>query len=47
MSSPFNESNYKALLEGLEIAEIFISEGSPALSVHIGRGGAAIAIMGG
>ncbi len=26
MSSPFNESNYKALLEGLEIAEIFISE---------------------
>lgn len=28
-------------------AEIFISEGSPALSVHIGRGGAAIAIMGG
>ncbi len=28
-------------------AEIFISEGSPALSVHIGRGGAAIAVMGG
>ena len=27
-------------------ADIFISEGSPALSVHIGRGGAAIAVMG-
>ncbi len=27
-------------------AEIFIAEGSPALSVHIGRGGAAIAVMG-
>ena len=28
-------------------ADIFISEGSPALTVHIGRGGAAIAVMGG
>ena len=27
-------------------AEIFIAEGSPALGVHIGRGGAAIAVMG-
>ncbi|MDD3656112.1 MAG: DegV family protein [Atribacterota bacterium] len=28
-------------------AEIYIAEGSPALSVHIGRGGTAIAVMGG
>lgn len=27
-------------------AEVYISEGSPALSVHIGRGGSAIAVMG-
>jgi len=26
LNSPFNEANYKALLEGLEVAEIFISE---------------------
>jgi hypothetical protein len=28
-------------------AEIYIAEGSPAISVHIGRGGTAIAVMGG
>jgi len=28
-------------------AEILIAEGSPALSVHIGKGGTAIAVMGG